>query len=152
VAASGGASAASETRGFKRWFVTKPLGAMIECVTVKRRVEREQTRFKVYLDVTVHADIEDLRIQVWNTGFQCIPPTDAEGANVAATSHAGTRTKWWGNFGNKSSGATFTLSYHAVPILVPDMFWFQWYGLCDSAVVTYRRNGKNYVRRPDLAH
>ena len=153
VAAAGGAVAASETRGFKRWFVMKPPGGMyLEYVTVARRVERERTHFKVYLDVKVIADVEDLKIQVWNTGFQCIPPTDEESAHTAATSNTGARTKWWGNFGNKSSGATFTLSYHAVPILVPDMFWFQWYGLCDSTVVTYRRNGKNYVRRPDLGH
>ena len=129
--------------------MTAPL-VEVEPVTVTRRFERTATYFKVFLDVEVHAAVEDLKFQVWNTGFQCIPPTDAEGANIAATSHAGTRTKWWGNFGDKNAGATFTLSYHAVPILVPDMLWFQWYSLCDSTVITYSRNGKNYVRRPDL--
>jgi len=148
-ASAGGVSVVSETRGFKR-FVIKPLLTQIECVTVKRRVERSATYFKVFLDVEVHADVEDLKFQVWNTGFQCIPPTDAEGANIAASNYSGIRTKWWGNYGDKNAGATFTLSYHAVPILVPDMFWFQWYSLCDSVVITYGRNGQNYVRRPDL--
>jgi hypothetical protein len=149
---SGITPAASETRGFKRRFVMKTPGLTIAGVTVTRRVERAQTRFKVFLDVKVHVGIEDLKIQVWNTGFQCIPPTDAQGANTAAISYSGIRTKWWGNFGDRSAGTSFTLSYDAVPILVPDIFWFQWYGLCDSTVVTYRRNGKNYVRRPDLGY
>jgi hypothetical protein len=150
VAAAEGATAVSETRGFKRRFVMKLPGLTIAGVTVTRRVERAQTRFKIFLDVKVLADVEDLKIHVWNTGFQCIPPTDAQGANIAATSYSGFRTKWWGNFGNRSGGTNFTASYDAVPILEPDMFWFQWYNLCDSVIVTFRRNGKNYVRRPDL--
>jgi hypothetical protein len=145
----GAALVVSETRGLKRQFgMQQP--AQLEAVTLTRRVERERTHFKVYLDVKVHADVKDLKIQVWNSGFQCIPATDAEGANVAATSDAGTRTKWWATFANKSAGATFTLSYGAVPILVPDMFWFQWYSLCDSTVITYSRNGMYCVRRPNL--
>ncbi|MBN2464592.1 hypothetical protein JXD38_03080 [candidate division WOR-3 bacterium] len=149
VAAAGGVTAASETRGLKRRIML-PTGLSIAGVTVTRRVERSQTRFKVFLDVKVLADVEDLKIHVWNTGFQCIPPTDAQGADVKASSYSGLRTRWLGSFGNRSGGTNFTVSYDAVPILEPDMFWFQWYNLCDSAVVTYRRNGKNYVRRPDL--
>jgi hypothetical protein len=139
---------ASETRAFKQRL--KMPADRIEAVTVTRRVERVRTHFRVFLDVKVHDDVKDLKIQVWNTGFQCMPPTDAEGANIAATSHADTRTKWWANLGDKSDGATFTQTYHAVPILVPGMLWFEWYSLCDSTVVTYTRNGKNYVRRPKL--
>jgi hypothetical protein len=150
VPGPGAALAVSETRGFKRRLAAMMSSALLEAVTVTRRVERVRTHFKVFLDVKVHADVKDLKIQVWNTGFQCIPPTDAEGANIAATSHADTRTKWWANLGDRSDGATFTQSYHAVPILVPGMLWFEWYSLCDSTVVTYTRNGKNYVRRPKL--
>ncbi|MFO7675385.1 MAG: C25 family cysteine peptidase [bacterium] len=147
------APAVSELRRFQRRFALRPpRGMSLSQVTVTRRVERVRTHFRVFLDVKVLSDIEDLKIQVWNTGFQCIPETDAQGANIAATGNAGTRTKWWGNWGNRSGGSSFTLSYHAVPILVPDMFWYQWYSLCDSVVVTYRQGGGNYIRRPDLIH
>ncbi len=152
VAAAGGAAAVSEIRGFKRWFVMKQLGAAIGCVTVTRRVEREGTRFKVFLDVKVHADVQDLKIRVWSTGFQSTSAEQGGTAQTTATSNSGLHTEFWRELGNRSAGYTATLSYDAVPILVPDMFWYQWWALCDSAVVTYRQGGKDYIRRPDLVY
>jgi len=150
---SGITPAASETRGFKRRRIIIPPGGMyVHHVGVTRRVEREGTRFKVFLDVKVISDVQDLKIRVWSTGFQSTSSEQGGTAQTTATSNSGLHTEFWRELGNRSAGFTVTLSYDAVPILVPDMFWYQWWALCDSAVVTYRHGGKNYVRRPDLLH
>jgi len=153
VAAAGGATAVSETRTFRRRLMVKPTGWMyLEPVGVTRRIEREGTRFKVHIDVKVIADVKDLKVRVWNTGFQVADPEYGGTSNSTATSSSGLRTEWWWGEVDRKAGSTITVSYDAVPILVPDMFWYQWWALCDSAVVTYRWNGKDYVRRPDLLH
>ncbi|MEO0079688.1 MAG: C25 family cysteine peptidase [candidate division WOR-3 bacterium] len=143
----------SEKRKFTRVHITKKPMELL-CLTVERRVERKANYFKVFLDVKVFEDIEDLTIQVWNRWFQCIPPTDAGSADIVATNSAGTRTRWQKNVGKRSKGATFTLEFHAVPILWSEengWWWNEPYCLCDSVVITYKWQGKNYVRQPDLS-
>ncbi|MEO0019840.1 MAG: C25 family cysteine peptidase [candidate division WOR-3 bacterium] len=153
VAQVGSLTLTSEKRRFKRANIPqKP--AELQCLTVERRVERKANYFKVFIDVKVLADVEDLTFQVWNTWFQCIPTSVAEGADIKATDYSGTRTRWQKNVGKKSKGANFTLEFHAVPILWSEesgWWWNEPYILCDSVVITYSRNGKNYVRRPDLS-
>ncbi len=153
VAMEGGVTAVSETRVFKRRLMIKPPGGMyIEPVKVTRRIEREGTRFRVFIDVNVIADVEDLKVRVWSTGFQS---TSAEGAGTVqttATSSSGLHSEFWRELGDRNAGFKVTLKYDAVPILVPDMFWYQWWALCDSAVVTYKYQGQNRIRRPDLLH
>ena len=142
-------SLGSELRRFKPRFRPQRL----DPVTVTRRVEREQTRFKVYLDIKVNADIEDLVIRTWNTGFQCIGETDVSGGfGIEATDHTGTRTLKPAWYGDQHAGESYTLIYHAIPILVPDMFWLHWWALCDSVVITYRRAGQYYIQQPELTY
>lgn len=153
AAAAGGATAVSETRAFKRRLMIKPTGGMyVEPVRVTRRIEREGTRFKVFIDVKVIDDVEDLKVRVWNTGFQVADPGIGGTGNSTATSSSGLTTEWWWGEVDRKAGSEITVSYDAVPILVPEMFWYQWWALCDSAVVTYTYRGQNRIRRPDLLH
>ena len=153
AAAAGGATAVSETRAFKQRLMVKPIGWLqVEPVGVTRRIEREGTRFKVHIDVKVIADVEDLKVRVWNTGFQVANPSTGGSNNSTATSSSGLTTEWWWGEVDRKAGSTITISYDAVPILIPDMFWYQWWALCDSAVVTYKYKGQNRIRRPDLLH
>jgi hypothetical protein len=153
VAAAGGATAVSETRAFKRRLMVKPTGWMyVEPVGVTRRIEREGTRFKVFIDVKVIDDVEDLKVRIWNTGFQVADPGIGGTGNSTATSSSGLTTEWWWGEVDRKAGSEITVRYDAVPILVPEMFWYQWWALCDSAVVTYKYKGQNRIRRPDLLH
>ncbi|MCX8126222.1 MAG: C25 family cysteine peptidase, partial [Dehalococcoidia bacterium] len=134
VATVGRVRLASGKRSFILAHIPKK-PVQLQCLTVERRVERETNYFKVFLDVKV--------------------PADVEGADIAATSSYGTRTRWKGGRpGATAKGATFTLEFHAVPILWSEELGWWWnepYRLCDSVVITYKYNGNYYVRQPDLS-